>query len=60
MRRAIPHRPEGVHPLIKGLVRELPVNGKWSREEAEKWLAVAAAAFEVIYEFEAEPDGSER
>lgn len=40
------------HPLVVGLVRELPEAGQWTRDRAAKWLSAAEAAFEVIYTFE--------
>lgn len=47
-----------VHPLIQGLVRELPQGNRWTRQEARQWLAVAEAAFPVIYELSDEQETS--
>src|SRR2546421_550330 len=47
-------RPEAaelpVHPLIAGLLRELPRPGdEFPREKQEDWIAIAKATFRLIY-----------
>jgi len=39
------------HPLLRGLLRDLPVaHSTWSKEEQHQWLALAASIFAVLYE----------
>jgi hypothetical protein len=41
----------GGHPLIQGLLRELPpVGAKWSTEKRKTWLELAAGILNVLYE----------
>lgn len=42
--------PSALHPLIAGLLRELPAPGSaFARERREAWLQIAATAFDLIY-----------
>jgi hypothetical protein len=43
----------GAHPLIQGLLRELPpVGGSWSVEKHETWLELQRAAFKLLFKIE--------
>jgi len=43
----------GGHPIIQGLLRELPpIKSKWPRSDYERWLATQSAAFNLLYEIE--------
>jgi hypothetical protein len=49
----LPPGDPGLHPLIQGLLQELPQPGsKWSRAKHDAWLALAKAAFGILYEIE--------
>jgi hypothetical protein len=50
-----PQQAPGGHPIIQGLIRELPpINAKWPRSKYERWLTLQAAAFDLLYEIEDE------
>lgn len=52
--RGIPMQAGG-HPLIQGLLRELPpIGGKWPKTKYLGWLDLQRAAFNVLYEIEDE------
>jgi hypothetical protein len=41
---------EPLHPLVVGLIRELPEpDTAWSDEWREKWLAVAKLVLDMLY-----------
>lgn len=40
----------GAHPLIQGLLRELPpIGGNWPAEKHKAWLELQAAAFKLLF-----------
>lgn len=38
--------------LIRGVIEQLPDDGKWTRSQVENWLKMAELAFDVAYEIE--------
>jgi hypothetical protein len=43
----------GTHPLIQGLLRELPpVGGSWPAEKHQAWLELQRAAFQLLFTIE--------
>jgi hypothetical protein len=45
------------HPLLRGLLRDLPkAQSRWSKEQQQQWLDLAASMFPFLYE---EPPGEE-
>lgn len=57
--RPSPPPATGRHPLIEGLLRELPEEGgSWTSQERDRWLALAKLTVEMLFELEgAEADG---
>lgn len=52
--------PSGIHPLILGLLRELPPPGAaFSVERQKHWLEIAQSAFSLIYGESQESEGHE-
>jgi hypothetical protein len=50
----------GGHPLVQGLLRELPpVGAKWSAEKRKAWLELAAGILNVLYESDDEAGGGD-
>ena len=47
------------HPLIEGLIRELPEpQSEWTTEDRKKWLEMASTIFDVIYKDSDDSRGS--
>lgn len=66
--RPSPPPPSGQHPLIEGLLRELPPSGeRWTVERRERWLQLARLTVEMLYDVDEEapaartssPDGGD-
>ena len=52
---------ERKHPLIEGLIRELPKpQSEWTTEDRKKWLEMASTIFNVIYKDSDDSRGSLR
>lgn len=53
------HDDEGRHPLIEGLLKELPEpQTEWTTEDRKKWLEMASTIFNVIYKDSDDSRGS--
>jgi len=46
---------DGLHPLIAGVLQELPKNGRWTAIKRERWLATVESAVDLLYTIE-EPE----
>jgi Family of unknown function (DUF5343) len=43
---------DGLHPLLVGVVQELPSTGKWSTAKRGRWLAAMTSAVDLLYAVE--------
>lgn len=51
------HADLNLHPFIEGLLKTLPREGStWSHRQRAKWLTLAANAFDMIYDADADTD----
>jgi hypothetical protein len=48
-----------VPTLVRGLLEQLPNDGRWSRDKMERWLDLARLTFEVVYEIEPAKQGGQ-
>lgn len=48
----------GLHPLIAGVIQELPPSGRWTAAKRERWLAAVTSAVDLLYTVE-EPKSAE-
>jgi len=39
----------GLHPLLVGVLQELPPNGRWTQAKRERWLATVTSAVDLLY-----------
>jgi hypothetical protein len=54
--RVLPAREQSLHPLIKGLIEDLPLkNQSWDATSASRWLELARPTFAYAYNFEYPP-----
>jgi hypothetical protein len=42
----------GLHPLLTGVLQELPPNGRWTAAKRERWLAAVTSAVDLLYTVE--------
>jgi hypothetical protein len=48
----------GLHPLIAGVIQELPPSGKWTADKRSRWLGAVTSAVDLLYTVE-EPESAE-
>jgi hypothetical protein len=54
--RVMPAREKALHPLIEGLIEDLPSEGNtWEASRASQWLDLARPALAYVYKFEYPP-----
>jgi hypothetical protein len=41
--------PNGLHPLLVGVIQELPPTGEWTTAKRERWLAAMTSAVDLLY-----------
>jgi hypothetical protein len=39
----------GLHPLLVGVIQELPQSGRWTPAKRERWLAAVTSAVDLLY-----------
>jgi hypothetical protein len=44
--------PNGLHPLLVGVIQELPPTGQWTAAKRERWLAAVTSAVDLLYAVE--------
>lgn len=42
----------GLHPILAGVLQELPQNGRWTTAKRERWLAAVTSAVDLLYTIE--------
>jgi len=49
----VPPATSGLHPILTGVLQELPQNGRWTAAKRERWLAAVTSAVDLLYTVEA-------